>query len=416
MTLYRNALKSRSVLFYLAGAGISQLGNVLAGLALLFLAYELTQSASLTTIIAISQAVPYLLFGLVGGAIADRVNKKRLLLWIDVIRVPIILSLVVIYQLETLAFWHLLLVSFLIQSLGSFYNPAYRAVLPLITSIDNRTTVNSLLDIVTRGVQVLGPIFSISLLSSGYTIHLYSIDSLTYLLSAFFILKLNWIEPNNKDSTLEEINQGIFRSIFSFWQWVRVEVTIKTLFKVTFLIVFFNTWVWQVGLLLLLLVNYPEYGEEFYSLLLSWYGAGVIIVNLVIPFIWKKMTLPIYLGGSILWGIGIVVLGSAAHLPIYFLGVFIAAIGLPVSGLARVYLIQTLVPANKLGRAFSFNAVILYSSNVISLILFGTLTSFVEINSIFIFCGSMMILISFFYLIRIGFPEEARRKSIETFK
>lgn len=74
--MYRIALKNKSVLYYLAGAGISQLGNVLAGLAFLFLSYEITQSASLTTVIAMSQAVPYLLFGLIGGAIADRVNKK----------------------------------------------------------------------------------------------------------------------------------------------------------------------------------------------------------------------------------------------------------------------------------------------------------------------------------------------------
>ena len=184
------------ILYYLAGAGISQLGNVIAGMAFLFLSYELTQSARLTTVIAISQAVPYLLFGLIGGAIADRVNKKRLLLSIDLIRVPIILSLVVIYHLEILAFWHLLLVGFVIQSLGCFYNPAYRSVLPLITPLADRTTVNSLLDIVTRGVQVLGPIFSIGLLSSGNTIHFYTVDALTYVMSAFFILQLNWDEPS----------------------------------------------------------------------------------------------------------------------------------------------------------------------------------------------------------------------------
>ena len=166
---------------------------------------------------------------------------------------------------------------------------------------------------------------------------------------------------------------------------------------------------------MLLLVNYPAYGEEIYSLLLSWYGAGVIIVNLVIPFIWKKMTLPIYLAGSILWGIGIVVLGFL-HTFLFIFSVFLLLYWSTLSGLARVYLLQTLIPANKLGRAFSFNAVILYASNVISLILFGTLTSFVEINSIFIFCGSMMIFSSFFYLIRVGFSENAGRKSIEAFK
>ncbi|KGR85448.1 MFS transporter [Lysinibacillus odysseyi] len=414
--MYRNAMKNRGVLIYLAGAGISQLGNVLAGLAFLFLSYEMTQSTSLTTIIAIVQAVPYLLFGLIGGAIADHFNKKRLLLWLDCLRVPIILSLVVLYELNSLAFWHLLLVSVVIQSLGCFYNPAYRSILPLITPSDQRTTVNSLLDIVTRGVQVLAPIFSVSLLHSGQTIHFYSIDALTYLLSAFFILRLHWVEPIQSAEASKETKEGVFRSIHTFLKWTKEEKTIKALFKVTFLIVFFNTWVWQVGLLILLLGKYPEHGEAFYSLLLSWYGIGVILINLTIPFIWKRMTLSIYLAGSLIWGIGIVVLGFAAHLPFYFLGVFIAAIGLPVSGLARVYLIQTLVPANKLGRAFSFNAVILYGSNVISLLLFGSLVLVVDIHFIFIFCGSMMIGSSMFYLIRIRFSEKAGCKSVKSLK
>ncbi|WP_238532151.1 MFS transporter [Planococcus antarcticus] len=414
--MYRNVLKNKSVLYYLAGAGISQLGNVLAGLAFLFISYDLTQSASLTTVIAISQAVPYLLFGLIGGAVADRINKKRLLVWIDVIRVPIILSLVVLYQLENLAFWHLLVVSFVIQSLGCFYNPAYRAVLPLVTPIVDRTTVNSLLDTVTRGVQVLTPVFSIVLLSSGNTIHFYSIDALTYIFSAFFILKIHWVEPIHEENATDESNHGVFQSIVSFFQWVKGEGTIKNLFSATFLMVFFNTWVWQVGLLLLLLQNYPSQGEEFYSLLLGWYGIGVILINVIIPFFWKNLTFTLYLSGSIVWGIGIFVLGFATNLPFYFLGVLIAAVGLPISSLARVYLIQTLVPAQKLGRAFSFNAVILYGSNVISLVLFGALAAFIEISYLFVFCGSMMIVCAVFYLIRISLTEKARRKSVEAFK
>lgn len=413
--MYKKALTNTMVLYYLAGAGISQLGNVIAGLAFLFLSYELTQSAILTTVTAISQAVPYLIFGLVGGAIADRVNKKRLLLWIDIIRVPIILSLVVIYQMNLLAFWHLLLVGFVIQSLGCFYNPAYRAILPLITPLANRTTVNSLLDIVTRGVQVLGPIFSIGLLSTGNTIHFYTLNALTYLVSAFFILKLNWPDTNNESNTTESEKNSIFSSIRDFFSWVKGEYTIKTLFMVTFLMVFFNTWVWQVGLLLLLLETSSN-GKELYSLLLGWYGAAVIAVNLLIPFVWKKMSLSTYLYGSIVWGAGIFLLGFASNLSIYFLGVLITAIGLPITGLTRVYLIQTLIPANKLGRAFSLNAVILYGSNVISLILFGALSSFFEIRYIFIFCGGLMILCSFFYLYRIFSPKRTGRESIQAFK
>lgn len=414
--MYRNIIKNNNVLYYLAGAGISQLGNVLAGLAFLFIAYDLTQSASLTTMIAISQAAPYLLFGLIGGAVADRVQKKRLLLRIDLIRVPIILSLVALYQFDMLDFRHLLIVSFVIQSLGCFYIPAYRAVLPLVTPVDDRTTVNSLLDTVTRGVQVLTPIFSIGLLSAGQTIHFYSIDALTYVLSALFILKIHWTEPLSKEHALETKNEGIFQSIVAFFLWVKGEATIKKLFMGTFLMVFFNTWVWQVGLLLLLLQHYPSQGKEFYSLLLGWYGIGVILINVIIPFFWKKLTFTLYLVGSVVWGIGIFVLGFATNLPLYFLGVLIAAAGLPISSFSSVYLIQTLVPAQKLGRAFSFNAVLLYGSNVISLMLFGGLASFIEISTIFVFCSSMMVVCAVFYLIRMSLTEKARRKSVEAFK
>lgn len=110
--MYSSVLKNRMILYYLAGAGISQLGNVITGLAFLFLSYERTQSSILTTVMAITQAAPYLLFGLAGGVIADSVNKKRLLLLIDIIRVPIILSLVFIYQMNLLGFWHLIVADF----------------------------------------------------------------------------------------------------------------------------------------------------------------------------------------------------------------------------------------------------------------------------------------------------------------
>jgi len=118
--MYRHVLKNKNILYYLAGAGISQLGNVLAGLAFLFISYELTESAALTTMVAASQAMPYLLFGLIGGAFADRVNKKRMLVAIDLLRIPLILSLVVFYQFNILAFWHLLAVAFMIQTWGVF--------------------------------------------------------------------------------------------------------------------------------------------------------------------------------------------------------------------------------------------------------------------------------------------------------
>ncbi|MBC5638505.1 MFS transporter [Ornithinibacillus sp. BX22] len=401
--MYLNVLRNnRNVLFYLLGAGTSSFGNVISGLAFLFIAYQMTQSSLHTTGVAISQVVPYLLFGLIGGAIADWVDKKRILIIIDLIRVPLLLSLVLFHQLALLNYWHLIVVSFLIQCLGCFFNPAHRAILPIITEEEERSSVNSLLDTVTRGITVLGPIVSIGLMNTINVVHFFTFDALTYLISAILIYKIQFTEIN---TTSESSNQwkisGIVTSIKEFSIWVKKQTTIRTLFLVTVIIVFFNTWVWQVGLLLQLVETAPN-GEELYSLLLGWYGAAVIAVNLLIPLIWKKLSLKIYLFGSLIWGIGILLLGFAYTMPIYFIGILVAAIGLPISGLSRVYLLQKYLPTEKLGRGFSFNAFLLYVSNAVSLGVFGFISSFLSTRILFIICGIMMVICSVVYLLIIS--------------
>lgn len=398
--MYLKVLKNnRNALFYLLGAGASNLGNVIAGLAFLFLAYEITGSSIYTTGVAISQVLPYLLFGLIGGVIADWVNKKKLLILIDLMRVPLTLSLVLLHQLDLLNYWHLIIISFTIQCLGCFFNPAHRAVLPAITREEERPAVNSLLDTVTRGAVVLGPVVSVGLMNTIGVIHFFTFDALTYLISAFLIYRVRFQEkkPANINPHQRKLTD-IFISIKDFSLWAKEQTTIRTLFTVTVIMVFFNTWVWQVGLLLQLIETTPN-GEEWYSVLLGWYGAAVVAVNLLIPIIWKKLNMKIYLLGSLVWGIGIFLLGFAYSLPLYFASVLVAAIGVPISGLSRVYLLQKYLPKEKLGRGFSFNAFLLYLSNALSLGIFGLFSSFVSTNIFFIICGLMMIIGSVVYLL-----------------
>lgn len=401
--MYLKIIKNnRNVLFYLLGAGTSSLGDVISGLAFLFLTYQMTESSIHTTGVAISQVVPYLLFGLIGGVIADWVDKKRILIRIDLIRVPLILSLVLFQQLELLNYWHLIIVSFLIQCLGCFFNPAHRAILPIITREEERSSVNSLLDTVTRGITVLGPIVSVGLMNTINIIHFFTFDALTYLISAILIYKIQFTEKNiTGESPNQRKISDIFISIKDFSIWVKKQTTIRTIFIVTVIIVFFNTWVWQVGLLLQLIETTPN-GEELYSLLLGWYGAAVIAVNLLIPLIWKKLSVKIYLFGSLIWGLGILLLGFAYSLPMFFIGILVAAIGLAISGLSRVYLLQKYLPVEKLGRGFSFNAFLLYLSNAVSLGVFGFISSFLSTRILFLICGIMMVICSGIYLLTIS--------------
>lgn len=392
-------------MLYFLGGSISRLGDIITGMAFLFLSYDLTGSNLQTTGMVIIETIPYLLFGLIGGVIADWVQKKKLLVLIDLLRAPLVVSIVVLSYLDLLTYPYLLFVGFMIQFFGCFFNPAHRAVLPLITSLDERTVANSVQDTITRGITVLSPVVSIFFLKTVGVVQFFTFDACTYILSAMFLSCLRFQEV---DTSEKKGIKEVFLSIKDFIVWVKGQVPLTQLFLLTFICVFFSTWSWQVGLLLRL-EETTEHGKVIYSTLEGWFGFVVIVANLMIPWVWKKMTMTTYIIGSSVWGIGILGVGFAVNLPLFYSAVFIVGLGLPLSGLSRIYLLQRLIPQEKLGRGFSLNAVMLYLSNTVSLAFFGWLSTFISIQYIFIGSGLLMLVTSLlFFLVKVSTKSSGR--------
>ncbi|WP_377891102.1 MFS transporter [Alkalihalobacillus sp. R86527] len=409
--MYKAVFQNKTIRFYLLGGGVSKLGDVLSGMAFLFLAYDLTGSKALTTGMAIAETVPYLIFGLVGGVIADWVQKKKMVIALDLLRVPLVGSVVLLYYLDGLHYFYLLSISFLIQTTGCFFNPAHRALLPLITAEDQRTVVNSLNDTLGRGVTVLSPFIAIWLLTSYGAVHFFTIDALTYAISSFCLMKVNVKEA--KKSSEKSVKKAL-RAIGVFSKWAGTHASIRNLFLFTFMIVFLNTWVWEVGLLLALSELTPK-SEEVFSLIQGVFGATVITANVFIPFLFKRMSLVTYMIGSLLWGGGVLYYGILYEVEHFVIGAILVGIGIPIAGLARVYILQTIVPEEMLGRGFSTNAVLLYLANTLSLVLFGALAAFVPIQSLMIGSGCLMVTASVGYLVTVK-AKLRRRSTIEFLK
>ncbi|WP_439741308.1 MFS transporter [Bacillus pseudomycoides] len=285
----------------------------------------------------------------------------------------------------------MIIISFFIQCCGCFFNPAHRALLPIITPIEQRNITNSLYDSVTRGITVLSPFLSILLMKTVGVIHFFTIDAITYFISALFLFKMN-VTGDVVGAKKKQVKEVIF-SLREFWLWMKSNKQITFLFLLTFTMVFMNTWVWKVGLLVSL-GEFTKDSKEVYSVIQGFFGCIVIITNMIIPFIWKNLNLTIYTIASIIWGVGIFLLGFTFNISFYFVGVCIVGIGLPLAGLTRVYILQKLVPKDMLGRGFSFNAVLLYLADTISLFIFGILSIFISLNVMFIMCGIGMMIMS----------------------
>ncbi|BCL77997.1 MFS transporter [Ktedonobacteria bacterium brp13] len=380
------------MLFYI-GAACSNLGDVIAGIGFLLVVYQTTKSSEQTTGVAIAETLPYILFGLIGGAVSDFLSRRKLMLTLDFLRGLLQIATFVLFNLGHLPYVLILAIVFCIQSAGCFFNPTQNTLLPQLVQADQLTTANALVNISTSSMSILAPLVTAVLLLYGGIGTFFAFDAASYFVSTLCLWSLrsylqeeyddqeDTFVQSKKASTvlLRKQIRAIPQRIWKFACFTTSHSQLLTLFITTFLVVLFNTWAWQVGLLLKAETIIPN-GKQLYTSLLAVYAVISILTNVIIPQYWKRLSLTHYLLGSVTWGFGIFALGFVYSLPLLFMCVAIVGIGLPFGSQSRVFLLQTEVPKEMRGQGFSFAAVLLYFSNLLSLSLFGWLSTRVSLS------------------------------------
>ena len=107
------------VRFWLARQ-VSIAGSLVTALALPVLIYLVSGSAPLTALVAVLEGLPWLLFGLVAGAISDRVNRRRLMVGADVANILVVGSVPLAYAADRLTLAHVLIAAFAAQAIFVF--------------------------------------------------------------------------------------------------------------------------------------------------------------------------------------------------------------------------------------------------------------------------------------------------------
>jgi len=406
--VYRTAFRNRAFFLFYIATVCSDLGDVVAGIGFLLIAYQITKSSVQTTGVAIAEILPYILFGLIGGAVSDFLSRRKLMLTLDFSRGLLQIGTFVLFNLGHLPYVLILAVVFCIQSAGCFFNPAQKALLPQLVQADQLTTTNALVNISTNSMSVLAPLVTAVLLAYGGLGSFFAFDAASYFVSTLCLWYLRpyleeendvqkdtSVQPERKASTtrLGKQIRTIPQRIWEFACFTTSHTQLLTLFITTFLVVLFHTWAWQVGLLLKAETTIPN-GKQLYTSLLAVYAAVSILTNLFIPQRWKQLSLAHYLAGSVIWGFGIVALGFVHSLPLLFICVAIIGIGLPFGSQSRVFLLQTEVPKEMRGQGFSFAAMLLYFSNLLSLSLFGWFSTRLSLSLLLMIGGGGIIFVA----------------------
>lgn len=166
-----HALRARNYRLYFVGHLTSQTGSWIEMTAVAWILYELTNSAILLGLGGLCRALPMILFGLVGGAVADRVPRRRLLVSAESAMLVLSSIIGIIAVAGQLQFWHLYLLSFASGTLQAFSVPARQALFPELVARAAMPSAVTLNAVAVRSAGFIGPsIAGAALAFSGHAL------------------------------------------------------------------------------------------------------------------------------------------------------------------------------------------------------------------------------------------------------
>jgi MFS family permease len=196
---------------------VSYAGGTVTYVAAPILVYALTGSALLTGVTAATEGLPYLLFGLVAGALADRVNRQRLMVSCDVVNAVVLASVPIAAAFGALTAAQVIVTGFVVSSVFVFFDAANFGAVPTLVGKERIREANSavwgttqVFDVVLPGV--VGVLVAIVSPSS-----LYWVNALTFGASALLIRAISRSLTGEREADLPRLRDDVLTGLRWLW-------------------------------------------------------------------------------------------------------------------------------------------------------------------------------------------------------
>jgi MFS family permease len=322
------------------GQGISFVGDYVSMVALVILVVEISGSATAVGGVLVARLLPTLASPLF-GVLADRLDRRVVLVASDLARAVLVLGLVFVRDLIALY-----VLAFLIGLARAFFTPTVRAAFPSVVAEGNLTKANAIISGTFSVSITLGPALGGLLVTSVGVNAAFVLDSATYLISAILLSRIPLPRPQGeREGTLvRELRAG-----FAYLGRARVPMA---LVMGAFLLNF--TTDLTVPAEAFLARETFAAGSVGYGLLVSVWGGGMIVGSALAAVLENRLNLIIiYLVSIFIWGLALVGTGLAPAFVIALGALAVAGVSNGVDNVATDTVLQRRVPDIFLGRVFS---------------------------------------------------------------
>lgn len=192
------SLKHRNFKLYALGVVFSLTGSLLQEVVVAWMAYQITGSSLVLGGVLFAYQVPMILMGALGGIAADRFDRRKILLISQSLAFLLSLVWLALSATNSLAVWHIYLLSSLFGVIVAFEIPARFAMIPQLVDKEDMINAFSLDGLLFYGGRVIGPAAGALILAMAGPTLCFAANSLTYLLELGTLRK---IKPAPREKT-----------------------------------------------------------------------------------------------------------------------------------------------------------------------------------------------------------------------
>lgn len=198
-------IKNKNFLIIAIGQLMSQFGNTLQRIALSLYILDITGSAKIFSVVIAIAMIPQILLAPIGGAIADRLNKKKIMIALDMLSGIILLAFTFSVSAGSLSVIAVGTLVFILQILDSMYDPSARAAIVNVVDKNDLEKANGIMTEIMAISMLLGPVAA-GILYGIYGIKVvFIINVISFFISAILesFLKIKYTKMNTEQSAIK---------------------------------------------------------------------------------------------------------------------------------------------------------------------------------------------------------------------
>ncbi|MCM3164264.1 MFS transporter [Metabacillus litoralis] len=375
----------------LLGIGVSNLGEWIYFISLNLIVLDLTGSPLAVSGLYIIKPMATLFTNFWAGSIIDRLNNRKLMVFLDIFRAVFIALLPFMSSIA-----QIYLVVFIISMASSMFSPTSMTYITKLLPQEQRKQFNSLHSLVTSGAFLIGPAVAGVLFFIGTPIFAIYTNAIALFISAMITLLMPDIE---KQTVISSTNNKLSIEIIKRDWYAVVEFSRGSSYIMMIYFLFSCVMVIMASAIDSLEAAFAKevlfLSDSEYGFLVTIAGAGIVVGALINSLAVKKLRTSFLIGlGSVLVSTGYMIYASSSSFIIAALGFFILAFFIAYANTGFLTFYQNNIPVDVMGRIGSAYSLIQAILIITATSIMGVVAQITSIQAVVFFGASVMLVLS----------------------